>query len=369
MNILHLSAVKNWGGGEHQIQNLVLELSRTTKQVENTILCVKNSRFHQVLRNTKLSFLTAPLLLNLDLRYSLKIIKICAKNKIDLIHIHDPKALALVILADKVKKLPPFVFSKKTSFPIKNRERTLYKYNYYKIKRILCVSNKTRQIITPSIQEPEKLKTIYHGTQLNTTKERASEIREKLKLPQEAILVGTIANHIRAKSFDTYVNMVDVIVNKMNRKDFHFVEIGGFDKFTSLLENEIKSKKLEEFISILGYLPNASSYIPQFDISVLTSQSEGLPQFLYESCLHKVPIVSTNVGGIPELIEDGVNGFLTEPHDPEALAKKLIKLSDNKNLQKKFSEASYTKLLKNFITEKMAQQTLIEYKNVLHEKS
>ncbi|MDX1761023.1 MAG: glycosyltransferase, partial [Christiangramia sp.] len=78
------------------------------------------------------------------------------------------------------------------------------------------------------------------------------------------------------------------------------------------------------------------------------------------------PVVSTNVGGIPEIIEDGENGMLSNPYEPETLADYLIALSLDKVLQQKFTERSYKKLIENFTSRKMAKQTLAEYKKVLY---
>lgn len=369
LNILHVSAIKSWGGGENHIQNLVMEMNSLNLKISNLILCVKNSKFHEILKNTELPFVTSSLSHNMDLRYSLKIIKLCRKHQIDIIHIHDPTALTLTIMADKLKTLPPFILSKKTSFPIKNRKRTLYKYNYPKIKRILCVSDQTKEIAKHSIEDSDKLIRIYHGTNLKTkSTDTEFDLRKKLGLNGDIIIIGMLANHIRAKSMETWVNMMDVIINKYKKKEFYFVQFGDFDKYTQLMLDLIKEKQLEKYSSVFGYIANASNFIPQFNISVLTSQSEGLPQFIYESMYHKTPVVSTNVGGIPEAIEDGINGFLTEPHNPEALAEKIIKLAADKKLQDTFSEKSHTKLLENFTSTRMAEQTLAEYKSIYNGK-
>lgn len=365
MKILHLSAVKNWGGGENQIENLCRELNGFSGEIHNTILCVKNSPFEDILKRRGLNFQSAPLRIKVDPRYFLKIISICRKEKIDLVHIHDSTALTLAIMATKLAKLPPFVFSKKTSFPIKNRKQTLYKYNHPQIKKILCVSEATKKVTAESINDHSKLVTVYHGSHL---KERAAlfKIREKLDLPKDKITVGTIANHIRAKNLETWVATIDEIINKKRLKNFHFVQIGTFTERTAALQETIKQKGLEPHVSFLGFVENASALIPQFDISLLTSQSEGLPQFIFESFYYKTPVVSTNVGGIPEIITDGENGFLSEPHNPTVLADKLIALQNNRELAEKFTERSHKIFLDNFTTRKMAENTLAEYKKVLY---
>ena len=90
MTILHVSAVKNWGGGENHIENLCFELKATHPEVKNIVLCVKGSLFHSRLLKTDINFETAPLAYNLDFRFSMKIARLCKKYKVDLIHIHDP---------------------------------------------------------------------------------------------------------------------------------------------------------------------------------------------------------------------------------------------------------------------------------------
>ncbi len=366
MNILHLSAAKNWGGGENHIEQLCLELKKIDRNSENTILCVRNAAFHNKIKNSSLQVESAPLKIKMDLRYAVKIIELCKKIKIDLLHIHDPTALTLAVMATKLGDLPPFVLSKKTSFPIKDRGRTLYKYNHENIKRIFCVSKETLSIASKKIEDPAKLTTIYHGTSLDKKNSQYKNLREEFEIPGDKIIVGTIANHIRAKNLDTWIEMIDSVVNQKKIYDFHFVLIGSHTNRTPDYINKLEKLGLQKHVNIAGFIDNASALIPQFDISLLTSQSEGVPQFIYESFYHKVPVVSTNVGGIPEIIEDGFNGMLSNPYEPQSLADKLIALSQDKVLRNKFTERSYKKLIENFTTRKMAEQTLAEYKKVLY---
>ncbi|WP_245889706.1 glycosyltransferase family 4 protein [Christiangramia gaetbulicola] len=358
--------MKNWGGGENHIENLCSELNEIDPEIENTILCVRNSAFHKKIKNSRFQVESAPLTIKMDLRYAGKILSLSKKQKIDLIHIHDSTALTLAIMATKLGKLPPYVLSKKTSFPIKDRGRTLYKYNHENIKRIFCVSKETQRITSEKIEDPSKLTTIYHGTSLDKKNKHSLDLREEFKIPGSKVLVGTIANHIRAKNLNTWIEMIDYLVNRKKINDFHFVLIGSHTNRTPAYKDKLKKLGLLKQVSITGFIENASALIPQFDISILTSQSEGVPQFIFESFYYKVPVVSTNVGGIPEIIEYDINGMLTNPHEPQSLADKLIALSQDKVLRNKFAERSYKKLIENFTTRKMAEQTLAEYKKVLY---
>ncbi|WP_310381955.1 glycosyltransferase family 4 protein [Flavobacterium sp.] len=366
MTILHVSAVKNWGGGENHIETLCNELKHSNPEIKNIVLCVKNKPFHNRLKLTNIAFETAPLAYNLDFRFSLKIIALCKKHKVNLIHIHDPSGIALTIIADKLSNLPPFIFSKKTSFPIKNKKLTLYKYNYPKIKKYFCVSDETKRICESSIHEKYKLITIYHGTSLlNKGTETPFLIREKFKIDPTTKIIGNIGNHIRAKNLETFVETVNEIVNIKKRDDFFFIQFGTFTDRTEQLTNKIKELKLENHIAFVGYTPNASNFIPQFDAFLMTSQSEGIPEVIFESFYHKTPVITTNVGGIPEIIEDEINGLLTPKHDPKLLSDKIIYLFENKELINQFVQISFNKLMTNYSSLSMAKKMAEEYKFVV----
>jgi len=370
MTILHVSAVKNWGGGENHIENLCFELKETNPEVKNIVLCVENGLFHSRLQKTDIAFETAPLAYNLDFRFSREIISICKTHNVDLIHIHDPSAIALSIIADKFYNLPPFVFSKKTSFPIKPKKFTRYKYNYSKIKKYLCVSKETERVTAESIIDKDKLITIYHGTNLkNKSSDTPFLLREKYGIDSSKKIVGIIGNHIRAKNFETLVETVNIIINKEKRKDILFVQIGNYTDRTADLLDSVKNYGLDKDILFLGYTANASNFIPQFDCLLVTSQSEGIPQVIFESFYHKKPVISTSVGGIPEIIEDGINGLLAPKHNPEILAEKLIHLFDNTALISQFTTLSHEKQLSQYTTTIMAQKTLEQYKKIIDGKS
>ncbi|WP_303315777.1 glycosyltransferase family 4 protein [Flavivirga abyssicola] len=367
MHVLHLSAVTNWGGGENHIENLCFELKESNPEIKNTILCARDTPFHKRLEKTDLNFITAPLKIKVDPRYFLKIGRFCKKEKVDLIHIHEPSALFAAILADKLYNLPPFVFSKKTSFPIKQRKKTLYKYNYAKIKKILCVSDESKRVAEKAIVDKDKLLTIYHGTNLKTkSTETPFLLKEKYNINGDKIIIGNIGNHIKAKHLETWIDVADNIINKKKNTDFIFVQIGTFSERTEALIDKVKSLNLESFMIFVGYQPNASNFISQFDISLITSQSEGIPQFIYESMYHKTPVISTDVGGITEAIEHDVYGLIAPVYDSETLTEHIFKLSKAPQLQKEFTKKSHEKLLDHFTTSNMAKQTLNIYKTVLN---
>ena len=364
MKILHLSAAEKWGGGENHLENLCFELQN---EVSNTVFCVAESMLYNRLKNRKERVIAAPLANKMDPRFVFKLAGTCRKEHFDLIHIHDSTALTLAVMADHFAELPPFIFSKKTSFPIRPRRQTLFKYNYPKLKKILCVSEATRRVSLETLSDHERLEVIYHGTRLdNKSQKPPFWISTRYDLPKNAVIVGNIANHIEAKHLETFIRTANYLVNQQQHKQIYFVQIGNFSKRTKALKALAEQYNLQKHIIFTGYIPEASAFIPQFDMMLLTSENEGIPQVIYESFYHNVPVISTNVGGIAEVIENKINGLLCEPYDYIGLAENLLFLIDNPQVIPTFAKISREKLFENFTSQIMAQKTLAEYKKVIH---
>ena len=99
------------------------------------------------------------------------------------------------------------------------------------------------------------------------------------------------------------------MVNNLNRKDIKFIQIGEFTKNTPELKQLVKDKGLEDAIIFTDKIENASSLVPQFDAFLMTSQREGGPTSVLEAMLLGTPVVSTQVGVVPDVIQDGKKWF------------------------------------------------------------
>jgi len=124
MNILHVALTKKWGGGANQIQNLCKELTDIC-DCKLHLLTIMDGELHKKISTKNIHLHLTPMAFKVDLRAVFKLIAICKKEKIDLVHIHGSTALSIAVIAQNIKKLPQFVFSKKTSFPIRKKKSNL----------------------------------------------------------------------------------------------------------------------------------------------------------------------------------------------------------------------------------------------------
>lgn len=114
---------------------------------------------------------------------------------------------------------------------------------------------------------------------------------------------------------------------------------------------------LERCIQLPGYQQNVAEWIAAADINVLPSFYEGLPLTILEAMASGVPTVASNVGGIPDVIEDGVNGILVPPGDSHRLATAISQLMGNWALRTKMGEAAYKRVSQRFTLEQQVSST------------
>ncbi len=366
MKVLHIAGATSWGGNEQQIVDILPELEKLN--VENIVFGVGNSVFHRECINNNIKFVSSKSkkLNKIVNYYYLK--TIVDRIKPDLIHLHTSDSLTVFMISDLLFGLrTKAVFSKKgmgSSGSIFSK----LKYNYSGLNSIICVSRSVQNDFSKMLNRKniDKLKVIHDcvSEDILHTKESLN-IRERYNIEPNKLIVGNIGNHTKAKNLETFINVADKVVNKMNRKDVYFVQIGEFSKLTEPLIQSVKQKGLGDNFIFTNKIKNASSLNRQFDLFLLTSEREGGPTSILESMLLGTPIISTEVGVIPEIIENGINGFFEPVKNHDLLAEKVSLLLSNKNLQNQFSLRNVDLVKKEFLAPFIAKETFLEYSNIL----
>jgi glycosyltransferase involved in cell wall biosynthesis len=131
------------------------------------------------------------------------------------------------------------------------------------------------------------------------------------------------------------------------------------------VEKFINQNGLSQKIYLLGEREDVPDLLAGAEIFLLSSRKEGLPRTVIEAMLAGLPVVATRVGGLPELVEDSITGFLVPPGDPEALASVLQKLIEDPDLRRTMGEAGRKKALLEFTLDRMLKETLRVYEEVL----
>jgi len=183
--------------------------------------------------------------------------------------------------------------------------------------------------------------------------------RIKRDLEDRDNFVGYIGNLESGKGVMNFVEAAKLMLKQ--RDDVKFLIIGGGPLF-SRIKSELESDDLQNKVKLTGWSPHDEipNYLNKLRLLVLPSYSEGLPGIVLEGMACGTPILATPVGGIPDIIKDGVTGFIMENNSPGCIAEKVIKALEHPNLDE------IVKNRRKLIEEKYTYEATVErYKSIL----
>ena len=148
---------------------------------------------------------------------------------------------------------------------------------------------------------------------------------------------------------------------------FKLILFGDGAERTSI-EHYLQEHHLESCVVLAGARLDAANLLSAFDFTVLNSTQESFPNALMESMARGVPVISTRVGGVPELVRDGVDGILIEPGNPEQLATAMLELLDDAERRRVMGEMGRARIRDDFSVRAMVTQTEDLYLELLARK-
>ncbi len=360
LNILHLSSEKSWRGGEQQIAYLVEYLHK--KGIHNVIACCINSAFEKYCQQRDWAYISLNFKGSFDISTILGIKEICKQEKIDLVHIHSAKSHGLAVLSHLLGNSTPLILSRRVDFPIRSNLLTQWKYNHTAIKKIICVSQAIEKMVRSNIQHPDKCLTIHSGIDAIRFKESKSYLRKTYQIPDNYPLIGNTSALAGHKDYPTFIRTAELFRQQGIKARF-FIIGAGPDK--EAIQQMISEKNLNKYVIMAGFMDNINEILPELDIFLMTSKTEGLGTSILDAFACKVAVVATRAGGIPEMVIHNKTGLLAEVKDANQLAEHLKRLIQDPQLKKFLEENAYQLLLQNFTKEKMASRTLEVYHEVL----
>ena len=181
-------------------------------------------------------------------------------------------------------------------------------------------------------------------------------IRDELEIENDSHVVGMLANLIPVKAHSVLFHAIPEILHKFPNTHFLLLGDGVLRKELEKLGRDLK---ISSSIHFLGYRSDIEKIMSIFDIGVLCSKVEVHPNSLIEMMAARIPVVATNVGGIPEIVHHEVNGLLVPPGNPKALARAIIRLLEKPELARKYRENAKQLVLKKFSKEKQPNTKII----------
>ena len=231
--------------------------------------------------------------------------------------------------------------------------------------RVVCVAAAVRKVVVERERvQPVRVGVIHNGIDVaGASGVGREEARRRFGFDEGQVVVGMVANLPRAvKGGRRLLDAVEAIVGAVPAVRFLLVGVGT-ERDT--IQPELSARGIADYVVGAGYRRDVETCYAAMDISVLTSLSEGLSITVLESMRHALPTVVTNVGGNPEVVGDGVTGFLVSADDPAAFIDRVVQLVRDGNLRKAMGAAARRRVAEHFALDDVAQRYLGVYEELL----
>jgi len=195
---------------------------------------------------------------------------------------------------------------------------------------VVTVVNSQRvahSLVRRGIASPRRLRVIHNGidTSLFRPSSEAREaIREALGIASGEFLWLSVGRLREQKAYPTLLQAFSEVVGMVPGSK---LIVAGRGPMRAALEDGIRRLGLQEAASLVGYRNDVPELLSAADAFVMASRYEGMPNAVMQALAAELPVVGTNVGGMPELIRDQENGYLVDPGDPAVLARAMSRLS------------------------------------------
>jgi glycosyltransferase involved in cell wall biosynthesis len=270
------------------------------------------------------------------LLFLINVTRLLKKIKPDIIHIQNIEFGKDIFLLNKILRKTfviwargsdiNFLFIDKKNWLLKlvlKEADAVISLTYDMKKKIMEVYNREIFVIPNGIDL-----NIFEGLSKN-------ELRNKFGLnkTQKIILYAGTLRPVKGLTY--LIEAVKIINDKNNR-----LLLVGYGEEREHLENLVKKLKIENIVTFVGEVPNKEvfEYMTASDVLVLPSLSEGFPNVILEAMASGLPIIATKVGGVPEIINNEVNGFLIDPKNPQQICEKILLIFKDEKLREKISQ-------------------------------
>lgn len=364
IKVLHLISGDLWAGAEIMAYTLLSQLVNYT-DLDLDVVVLNNGTLLKQLRHSdvraqvvdeaRLSFLGV-------LTQTSKVVRALRP---DIIHSHRYKENILTYLSNlgcpgnralvATQHGMPELFNGSFSMP----HYAVLKFNRWllakRFRMTISVSEDIREsLIAEHGFSGTRLSKIHNGieiSQMSQERRNSSELR-----------IGSSGRFFPVKDYLFLVEIAkEVSISKSN---ISFRIAGEGPQFNEVAL-KVKQYRLEDRVALSGFVSDMGNFYRSLDAYINTSIHEGIPMSVLEAMAYGLPVIAPRVGGLKEIITDGVEGFLIEDRNPGEFAKKCILLSMNDNLRTEMSLAARKKVISYFSAERMAKQYYELYKNLV----
>jgi L-malate glycosyltransferase len=361
---LHIDTARTWRGGQNQVLLTVNGL----RAIGHRAALVAHPGGELRRRAAEgLELIPIAPRTEMDLSAAWKLSRLVKRLAPDIIHAHDPHGVAMASLALSLggaaaagAQTPVLVASRRVDFHLKGNSFSRWKYR--QVDCFIAASDAIRRMLVADGIPDDRTVTVHEGIDIeHVLAAPAVNVHEAFFLPHGAPVVGNVAALVPHKGQRYLIEAAHQVVQQL--PDARFVILGEGD-LRQHLEKLVHEHHLQKHVLLPGFRTDVLGCIKGFDLFAMSSVTEGLGTSLLDAMACARPIVATTAGGIPEIVEDNVNGLLVPPRDQTALANAIVRALNDAGLRRRMGEAGLARVHARFTVEKMVAETAAVYARV-----
>lgn len=209
---------------------------------------------------------------------------------------------------------------------------------------------------------PPRGRVIYNGSTSSDIALERDDARRRLDIADDARVLLNVAALMDYKDQAQLLTAVRLLLDS---GDNVLLVVAGEGPSRGHLESQVRELKLQDHVRLLGHRSDTATLFAAADLYVQSSRDEAFPMVLLEAGLQHLPIVATDVGGVGELITDGVSGTLVPPGNPAALANGVRKVLHSHELGARHARELSETIRASFLAEHMVRETAAVYRELL----
>lgn len=361
MKILHVEAGKHYYGGARQVAYIIEGLAQ--RGVENVLACPLSAEIANAVRgNARIHQMTMDG--DADVAMIWRLMRVIRRERPDIVHLHSRRGADMWGgIAAKLTGTP-CVLSRRVDNP-EPRWQVALKYRLF--DHVITISEGIRRVLLEEGVAPSRVTCVRSAVDAAPylPSVRKTEFLGEFALPSDAIVIGMVAQLIARKGHRYLLDAVAAL--RRSHPHLH-VLLFGKGPLQNELTDEIAQRGLSDIVHFAGFRNDLPNWLGGLDILAHPADMEGLGVSLLQASAAAVPIVATRAGGLPEAVEDGVNGILVPPGDVAALTQALQQLLDDAALRQRLGAAGRSRVLSEFSIDAMVDGNLAVYSKVLADR-
>jgi glycosyltransferase involved in cell wall biosynthesis len=362
MHVLHVESGRNLYGGALQVLYLLEGLQ--SQGCRNTLVCTAGSQIGRAAAGNGTGIHEVPMAGDLDSGFVFRLRGILRSKRPDLVHVHSRRGADLWSAFAARTTQTRAVLTRR----VDNPEAAWFaraKYGLY--DRTIVISDAIRRILLAHGVPAERIVCIPSAVESRPPGKNGypdEEFRREFGLMPGEKAVGVIAQLIPRKGHRHVIDAAPGVLRHYPNTRFLFF---GQGPLQSRLQRRCRMRGIADRVQFVGFRTDLPEILPRLDLVVHPAEMEGLGVSLLQAAAAGVPIVATRVGGIPEIVRDGVNGYLVAAGHTEAMSRATVSLLRDPLKARRFGEAGREIVHANFSIASMVEGNLRVYREVLEE--